>query len=76
MISQAVNSATITFTFDGTHHITFAFTNAIVNAVDRGETDGIVDVVVTILPIYVDTLANFLTVTAVCAGLDGIGDFA
>jgi hypothetical protein len=75
LIAQNNNPVTITFTFDATHFITFTFTNAVINAVDRGETDGIVDVVVTILPTYADTLAHFLTVTAKC-GIDGIADFA
>ncbi len=70
LIAQTTGTAVITFTFDGTHTVTFTWQKMSYQMVERTEADGIVAVTVTGAPQF-DATNGILTVTAQC-GIVGI----
>ena len=66
LLQQTTGSATLTFFYDATHQMTFTFNNVKFSKVIRGNDAGLVTVEVTVRPVYVDTLAHFVTVSAQC----------
>lgn len=65
LIAQTTNTATLTFTYDATHTVTFTWQSVSFEMVDRGEADGIVTVNVTCAP-KEHVTNGVLTVSAQC----------
>lgn len=70
LIAQTTGTAVITLTFDGTHTVTWTWEQISYGVVQRGESDGIVTVQVTVIPQFNDS-TGILSVSAQC-GVTGI----
>jgi len=71
LIAQTTGTATLTFTYDATHFVTFTWEKISFEMVERTEADGIVAVTVTVAPQF-DATNGVLTITGKC----GIADIA
>lgn len=72
LLNQTSGTATLTVSHDANNSVTFTFQKMLFQAVENGESDGIVTLVVTGAPAY-DNTNGILTVTTKC-GIAGIAN--